>query len=181
MHLSKEYATLGNALCFLKGLHRKEESKMNNQDVLAVVGGDAITNADLDLFLQGVPQEQRRYASNPQFRGQFLDQLISYRSFAKYAEELKLDETEENIVKNYEILSGNTLVAIWTNNILTIHNETLPPLHRYAGTDASHCESGDGTLCTGKVTSKTPDKISRLFHRTGADGLLCMRCAVTSL
>lgn len=68
---------------------------MNNQEVLAVVGGDAITNADLDIFLQGVPQEQRRYASNPQFREQFLEQLISYRSLAKYAEELKLDETEE--------------------------------------------------------------------------------------
>lgn len=68
---------------------------MNNQEVLAVVGGDAITNADLDLFLQSVPQEQRRYASDPQFRGQFLEQLISYRSFTKYGEELKLDETEE--------------------------------------------------------------------------------------
>lgn len=68
---------------------------MSNQDVLAVVGGEAITNADLDLFLQSVPQEQRRYASNPQFRGQFLEQLISYRSFSKYGEELKLEETEE--------------------------------------------------------------------------------------
>ena len=68
---------------------------MNTQEVLAVVAGEKITNADLDAFLQTVPKEQRLYASDPQFRGQYLEQLIAFRSFAKYGEDMKLDETEE--------------------------------------------------------------------------------------
>ena len=35
------------------------------------------------------------YASNPQFRQQIVDQLINYRLFSKYAEEMKMDETAE--------------------------------------------------------------------------------------
>ena len=68
---------------------------MNNQEVLAVVAGENITNADLDAFLQSLPQEQRMYASNPQFRKQCLEQLIAYRVYAKLGEEMKLEETAE--------------------------------------------------------------------------------------
>ena len=67
---------------------------MNNQEVLAVVAGHEITNSDLDAYLQTVPQEQRMYASNPQFRGQFLEQLIAVHSFAQMGEDMKLDETD---------------------------------------------------------------------------------------
>lgn len=75
---------------------------MSNQEILAVVAGENITNADLDVYLQRVPQEQRMYATNPQFRGQFLEQLIEFRLFAKMGEDLKLQETEEfkNIIEN---------------------------------------------------------------------------------
>ena len=31
--------------------------------------------------------------------------------------------------KNYEILSGSTLVALWENNNLTVKNEALLPLY----------------------------------------------------
>ena len=65
-----------------------------NNEVLATVGGVQITNADLDNFLRSVPQEQRMYAQNPQFRAQFLEQMIAMHAFAKYGEELKLEETE---------------------------------------------------------------------------------------
>lgn len=68
---------------------------MNNQEVLAVVAGENITNADLEMFIQNAPQEQRAYASNPQFRQHCLEQLIVFRTYAKYGEELKLDESEE--------------------------------------------------------------------------------------
>ena len=67
---------------------------MNNQEVLAVVAGKEITNTELDAFLENLPQEQRKYASNPQFRAQYLEQLIVLHAFAKMGEELKLDETE---------------------------------------------------------------------------------------
>ena len=66
-----------------------------NKEVLAVVAGEEITKAELDTYLQGVPREQQAYASNPAFREQFLDQLVSLYLFAKKGEENKLTETEE--------------------------------------------------------------------------------------
>ena len=73
-----------------------------DQKILAVVAGENITEADLDAFLQNVPREQQAYASNPQFRQQYLEQLIALRAFAKLGEDEKLDETEEfkNIMEN---------------------------------------------------------------------------------
>lgn len=63
--------------------------------VLAVVGGQEITEELLDLFLQTLPREQQAYISNPQFREQALEQLVSLFLFAKKAEDDKLEETEE--------------------------------------------------------------------------------------
>lgn len=66
-----------------------------SQEVLAVVAGEEITQAEFDAFLQGVPREQQPYISNPQFREQCLQQLISLHMFAKLGEDLKLEETED--------------------------------------------------------------------------------------
>lgn len=63
--------------------------------VLAVVAGEEITEADLNGFLRNVPQDQQAYLSNPQFRQQYLEQLIALRMFAKLGEEENLDETDE--------------------------------------------------------------------------------------
>ena len=52
-----------------------------NKEVLAVVAGEEITKAELDTYLQGVPREQQAYASNPAFREQFLEQLVSLYLF----------------------------------------------------------------------------------------------------
>ena len=68
---------------------------MSNQEILATVAGEVITEADVNAFIQNMPKEQQMYASNPQFRQQIVDQLINYRLFSKYAEEMKLDETAE--------------------------------------------------------------------------------------
>lgn len=66
-----------------------------SKEVLAVVGGEEITQELFETFLQGVPKEQQAYLSNPQFREQCLEQLISLFLFAKKGEEEKLNETEE--------------------------------------------------------------------------------------
>ena len=68
---------------------------MSNQEILATVAGEVITEADLNAFIQNMPKEQQMYASNPQFRQQIVDQLINYRLFSKYAEDMKMDETAE--------------------------------------------------------------------------------------
>ena len=67
---------------------------MADKKVLAVVGGNEITQEDLNAFLTGLPKEQQMYASNEQFQKQCLEQLISINLFAKMGEDLKLDETE---------------------------------------------------------------------------------------
>ena len=68
---------------------------MSTQEILAVVGGDKITNEDFEMFLQNVPREQRMYISNPQLRDYYLEQMIAIYAFAKEAEAQKMDETEQ--------------------------------------------------------------------------------------
>lgn len=72
-----------------------QKENIMEQNVLAIVAGREITEADLNAFLESAPKEHQAYVSNPQFRRQYLEQLISLHSFAKMGEELKLEETEE--------------------------------------------------------------------------------------
>lgn len=64
-------------------------------EVLAKVGGIEITDADVDAFIESLPQEQKHYASNPHFRNRCKEQLIDNHCLALCGEEQKLDETEE--------------------------------------------------------------------------------------
>ena len=90
---------------------------MNNQEILATVAGAQITEADLDMFMRTIPQEQRKYASNPQFRGHFLEQMISLYAFAQLAEELNLAETEV-YKKNIENAKRNILAQLAVEEIM---------------------------------------------------------------
>ena len=76
---------------------------MSNNDVLAVVAGKEITNAEFELYLQKLPQEQRMYAAYPQYREKLLDQVVSMYAYAKMGEDLKLEETEA-----FKIIMENT-------------------------------------------------------------------------
>ena len=67
---------------------------MNNQNVLAVVAGEEITQKDVDALIAALPKEQQAYAGNEHFRNQCLEQIITVHLFAKLGEELKLEETE---------------------------------------------------------------------------------------
>lgn len=68
---------------------------MENKDIIAVVAGEEITNDMFEEFVNSVPQEQKAYISNPQFRERLKEQFISLFAYAKYGEELKLEETEQ--------------------------------------------------------------------------------------
>ena len=68
---------------------------MSEQTILATIDGIQITEESVDAFIANLPKEQRRYAGNPRFRQQCLDQIVSIYLYAKMAEEEKLDETEE--------------------------------------------------------------------------------------
>lgn len=63
--------------------------------VLAKVAGREITEAEFHAYLQGIPREQQAYASNPQYREQYLEQLISLHMFAQLGEDNHLEETED--------------------------------------------------------------------------------------
>ena len=66
-----------------------------NNEILAVVAGQNITEEDYNTFVASMPREQQQYAADPRFKEQCLEQLISLHLFAKKGEELKLEETEE--------------------------------------------------------------------------------------
>ena len=68
---------------------------MSERKVLATVAGIEITDAEVDAYISGMPQQQQAYASNPQFRAQVLNQLATIQMFAQKGIEDKLDETEE--------------------------------------------------------------------------------------
>lgn len=66
-----------------------------SQDVLAVIAGKELTQADYEEFLQKIPQEQRAYASHPQAKQYYMDQFIAANLFAKMGEDEKIEETDK--------------------------------------------------------------------------------------
>lgn len=67
---------------------------MDNK-VLAKAAGHEITEEELNLYLQNLPQEQQAYANSPQARTQILEQIIQIRLFAQYGTDLKVQDTDE--------------------------------------------------------------------------------------
>ena len=121
---------------------------MSNQEILATVAGEVITEADVNAFIQNMPKEQQMYASNPQFRQQIVEQLISYRLFAKYAQDQKMDETEEfkavlNNAKK-EILASMAIsetvknVEVTEEEMKAFYEENLTHFEKGATVSAKH-------------------------------------------
>ena len=68
---------------------------MSEENVLAVVAGKEITEKEFEMFLENIPQEQKRYAANPRFREHYKEQFIAHYLFAELGKEMKLDESED--------------------------------------------------------------------------------------
>lgn len=64
-------------------------------EVLAVIAGEEITQKEFEAFLQTVPRDRQAYITNPQFRQQCLEQLIALRLFSQLGKERELNQTEE--------------------------------------------------------------------------------------
>lgn len=75
-----------------------------NNDVIAVVAGHEITEADFDAFKKGLPAEQQQYLQNPDAVEFFKKQFVSLYLFAELGKEDKLNETDEfkDMMKNVE-------------------------------------------------------------------------------
>lgn len=125
-----------------------------SKEVLAVVGGEEITEELFNTFLQGVPKEQQAYLSNPQFREQCLEQLISLFLFAKKGQEEKLNETEEfkNIIVNAKRDVLAQLAMRETMKDVTVSEEEVKEYY-----DANQAQYQKGTTVSAKhilVTSE---------------------------
>lgn len=78
--------------------------------------------------------------------------------------------------KNYEILSGNTVVAIWRNGILTVENEALLPLYlkrvknaeSWLETRAIDSHRANSRLLKKALRLAEKDDISTVVHVNGA-------------
>ena len=66
-----------------------------SENVLAVVAGKELTEAQFEAYLKSVPREQQMYAQNPQYREQYTEQFIDLYLFAQLGKDEKMDETDE--------------------------------------------------------------------------------------
>ena len=66
-----------------------------SENVLAVVAGKELTEAQFEAYLKSVPREQQMYAQNPQYREQYKEQFIDLYLFAQLGKDEKTDETDE--------------------------------------------------------------------------------------
>ena len=109
-----------------------------NNEVIAIVAGKEITNADVDAFLANLPAEQRQYASNPYFREQYVEQVVTLHVLEKMADDLQLDMTDdykkmlENIVRDIkarmamnEIMKGIEVTDIEAETVYNINPENF--------------------------------------------------------
>lgn len=119
-----------------------------NKEVLAVIAGEEITQADFERYLQGVPREQQAYASNPQFREQFLEQLVSLYLFAQKGEEDKLAESEEfqkvmanarrEILAQFAMREVLKTVEVSDEEVKTFYDENQAQLKKGETVSAKH-------------------------------------------
>lgn len=66
---------------------------MSDNKILATIYGEQITEDVLDSYIAKLPDEQQRYATNPAFRSQVLDQIINMKVLYKYAKDNELEKT----------------------------------------------------------------------------------------
>lgn len=139
---------------------------MSEQKILATVAGEVITEADLNAFVQTMPKEQQMFASTPQFREQIVEQLVNNRLFVKYAEELKLDETEEfqTILNNArkDILASMAIGETVKSAVVT--EDELKEF--YEANKARFAK--DGTVSAKHILVKNEEKCQKILEEINA-------------
>ena len=126
-------------------------------EVLAKVGGIEITDADVDAFIESLPQEQKHYATNPHFRNRCKEQLIDNHCLALCGEEQKLDETEEfkalmarvrkDILSQMVINAVMKEIAVTDEETKAFYEQNQSRFQRGESVSAKHILVDDETLC----------------------------------
>ncbi|MCI5596851.1 MAG: peptidylprolyl isomerase [Lachnospiraceae bacterium] len=131
---------------------------MSKQDILVTIGDAVITEADVDAFIANLPKEQQMYASNPQFRKQCEEQIISIHLYAKLGEELKLQETEQfqSIMANArrdilaQLAMAETLkdVTVTEDEVSSYYNENGNQFSKGETVNAKHILVAEEEKCS---------------------------------
>ena len=143
-------------------------------NVLAVVGGEEITQELFDRFLQGVPAEQQPYLSNPAFREQCFEQLVALFLFAKKGEEDQLEQTEEfqELMQNAK---RDLLSQMAMRNVLkeiTVEDEEL---QAYYELNQARFKKGE-TVCASHILVDTEDECNEILAKV-ANGEMTFEAA----
>lgn len=88
-----------------------------SENVIAKIKDLTITEAEVDSFIDTMPAEQKQYASNPMFRQQIVQQLISIALLSEYGKEQKLEETDE-YAKLLESAKRDILAQLAVQNLI---------------------------------------------------------------
>ena len=135
-------------------------------NVLAVVAGYEITEAELNTFMKGLPREQQMYAAHPQFRQQCLENLMAIRMFAAEALEEKIDETEE-FKKAMEAARTEILAQIAVANMMKEITVSEEELKEFYEVNASNFEKG-ATVSAKHILVKEEDECNAILTAINA-------------
>ena len=152
-----------------------------SQEVLAVVAGEEITQEEFNAFLQAVPREQQAYLSNPQFREQCLQQLISLRLYTKLGEEKKLEETEEfkkmmenarrDILAQMAMREVMKTVAVSEEELKAYYEENKKQYSKGDTVSAKHILTEDEDTC--KAIQASIEKGEKTFEDAAKESSTC--------
>ena len=85
--------------------------------VLATVGKDSITQADVDVAMKGLNPQQRAAYNSPEGRAEMLQNLVDFKLFAMMGRDLKLQDTAE-FKKSRENFEQALLFRMATEKVL---------------------------------------------------------------
>ena len=121
---------------------------MNEEKVIAVAAGEEITQKEFDLFLENLPEQQRAYAANPQFRKQVLDRLVAIHLFTKAGEDEKLDQdlefqvvlaqTKKDLLAQYTMQKSLSNVSVSDEEIAEFYNANAARFQKEPTVSAKH-------------------------------------------
>ena len=135
-------------------------------NVLAVVAGYEITEAELNTFMKGLPREQQMYTNHPQFRQQCLENLMAIRMFAAEAVEEKIDETEE-FKKAIEAARTEILAQIAVSNVMKEIKVSEEELKAFYDANADKFEKG-ATVSAKHILVKEEDECNAILAAINA-------------
>lgn len=126
-------------------------------EILATIGDISITDADVDAFIETLPQEQQNYATNPHFRNRCKEQLIDCHCFAMMAEEQKVEESEEfkrimaraklNILSQLAINNVLKEVSVSEEDAKAFYEQNTQHFQKGESVNAKHILVGSEEMC----------------------------------